>query len=346
VEAARQPEQGGSDPAAPEAIRVIAIGASAGGVGALIETLKGADSMRAAVAVVMHFPAGGNTALPAILSRETDLDVHLARDGDLLEPGVVLVGPPDYHLLVGTRAVRLSTGPRENRARPAIDPLFRSAARSHGPATVAVILSGMLGDGAAGMVTVRRTGGYGIVQSPDDALFAGMPSAALEVAGADAVLPAAEIGPALARLAKERVVRVDRPEEPDIVEMEVEQLQMQTMEGDLTGFTCPECSGALWQHEVGDVLSYRCRVGHAYSLDDLNAAQEEEVEDALWMAVRALEEQVSLLERTHKRLTAGGRTSAAGDRVRMRAADSMKRARTLRDVIARRRGEDSAISSS
>jgi two-component system chemotaxis response regulator CheB len=117
------------------------------------------------------------------------------------------------------------------------------------------------------------------------------------------------------------------------------------MEGDLTGFTCPECRGALWQHEVGDVLSYRCRVGHAFSLDDLNAAQEEEVEDALWIAVRALEEQASLLERTHKRLTAGGRSSTAGERVRMRAADSLKRARTLRDVIARRRGEDSAASS-
>ena len=326
--------------------RVVVIGASAGGVGALGECLAGAGELDAAVLIAMHLPAGGQTSLPAILGRVTSLEVRLAAHHDSLVPGRVLVCPPDHHLLVGRRRVRLSTGPRENRARPAVDPLFRTAAQSHAAGTIAVVLSGMLGDGASGMLAVRRAGGYGIVQDPSDALFGGMPSTALEIAGADAVLKARDIGPELERLAQEEVRVEERPDEPDIVELDPKALQRRTQEGDLTGLTCPECNGALWEHVDGNIVTYRCRVGHAFSSEHLDEAQANSVEDALWMAVRALEEQASLLNRSIRRMTDVGVSDRTTRRMQDRASDALDRAEVLRDVLAKRAEAEALTASS
>jgi two-component system chemotaxis response regulator CheB len=316
--------------------RVIVIGASAGGVGALGECLAGCGDLQAPMLIAMHLPAGGQTSLPAILQRMTPLEVRLARHHERLVTGTVLVCPPDHHLLVGRRRVRLSTGPRENRARPAVDPLFRSAAQSHGAATIAVVLSGMLGDGAAGMLAVRRAGGYGIVQDPQDALFGGMPSTALEIAGADVVLKAADIGEELERLAQEEVRVEEHPDEPDIVELDTKELQRRTQEGELTGLTCPECNAALWEHVDGNIVTYRCRVGHAFSLEHLDEAQTGAVEDAMWMAVRALEEQASLINRSVRRMGMVGTNDRTRRRMQDRASDALDRAEVLRDVLAKR----------
>jgi two-component system chemotaxis response regulator CheB len=198
--------------------RIVVVGGSAGSLGALIEVLAGAPQLAAPVLIAVHMAAGARTSLPSILRRATGHDVRLAAHLELLEPGTVLVCPPDRHMRAGRRRVHLSTGPRENHVRPAVDPLFRSAARSHGAGAIAVVLSGMLDDGAAGMLAVRQAGGYGIVQDPRDALYGGMPSAALEIAGADAVLRASEIGPALEQLVRRplggRGLRVHQDDEP------------------------------------------------------------------------------------------------------------------------------------
>src|SRR5438045_1042009 len=163
--------------------RIVVVGGSAGSLGALIEVLAGAPQLAAPVLIAVHMAAGARTSLPSILRRATGHDVRLAAHLEPLEPGTVLVCPPDRHMRAGRLRVHLSTGPRENHVRPAVDPLFRSAARSHGAGAIAVVLSGMLDDGAAGMLAVRQAGGYGIVQDRRGALYGGMPSAAVAVAG-------------------------------------------------------------------------------------------------------------------------------------------------------------------
>lgn len=184
---------------------LIVVGASAGGVQALRAVVAALPAdLAATVLVVLHVPAEGGSVLATVLGRDTDLDVAPATDGELLVPGTVRVAPPDRHLVVGDEGgvlrVHLAAGPRVNGHRPAVDPLFRSAARVAGPRVVGLVLSGSLDDGAAGLRRVRARGGVAVVQEPGDALHAGMPAAAVAVAGADHVLPAASIGALLAAL--------------------------------------------------------------------------------------------------------------------------------------------------
>jgi two-component system chemotaxis response regulator CheB len=315
---------------------LVVFGASAGGVNALIEALADGSPLNAAVAIVVHMSATQRTVLHEILTRTTGMTARLAADGMPLERGVILVAPPDHHLLVGAETVRLSRGPRENRARPAVDPLFRSAAQSHGPRVVAVVLSGLLGDGAAGLAAVRAAGGVGIVQQPQDAIFPGMPLRALEQAGADRVLAAAEMRAAIEALVDEEVPAgmTDAQDEPDIVELGIDGIQRATEAGTVTPLSCPDCGGALW--EVGQpVGGYRCRVGHAFSLDALVDGQLDVTETALWMAVRALEEHAATLQRAAERLDRDQVESRAAGRMRQGAERSLEHARVIRDLLAR-----------
>lgn len=195
---------------------LVVVGASAGGINALIEALGNGGPIDAAVLVVLHLPPAARTVLPDILARNANTPAVLAQDGQPLERGRILVAPPDRHLLAGRRTVRLSAGPRENRSRPAVDPLFRSAAASHGRRAIAIVLSGMLADGAAGLVAVRRAGGVAVVQEPEDAAFPSMPASALALAGADEVVPAREMRAVIDRLTQEQVEAVEeRPDQPD-----------------------------------------------------------------------------------------------------------------------------------
>jgi two-component system, chemotaxis family, protein-glutamate methylesterase/glutaminase len=183
--------------------RVVGIGASAGGVDALIRLLRDMDAdLPAALLVVLHVPATGRSLLASILNRQTALDVRVAEDGAALAPGRVYVAPPDRHLIVGDGHVRLDRGPKENTVRPAVDPMLRSLAASYGEHSVAVVLSGALGDGSSGALAVKLASGTVIVQDPEDATVPSMPASALRAVGKpDAVLAATDIGPALARLA-------------------------------------------------------------------------------------------------------------------------------------------------
>jgi two-component system chemotaxis response regulator CheB len=183
---------------------VVVVGASAGGVEALSRLVRDLPpDFRAAVFVVLHVPASGTSVLPAILDRHGSLHAAHAVDGEDVKPGRIYVAPPDRHVLVHGSSVRVERGPKENGARPAIDPLFRSAAASCGPRVVGVILSGTLADGAAGLAAVKLRGGATIVQDPRDALYPAMPRNAIVEVGPDSILTAAEIGPALVELTRD-----------------------------------------------------------------------------------------------------------------------------------------------
>jgi two-component system chemotaxis response regulator CheB len=308
---------------------VIGIAASAGGVEALREVVAGLPAeLSAAICVVLHIPPTGRSLLAPILDRATDLDVIVAEDGLPLRAGTVYIAPADHHLLVHSDHVELSRGPKENGVRPAADPMFRSLARSWGADAVAVVLSGALDDGAAGAFAIDQSGGRVIIQDPDDALVPGMPESALAVTAAPQVASAGAIAELLSRLATSAGPRPDgiapRPEAPET------DFEPERPDGPASGFTCPECSGPLWELRVDALTRYRCRVGHAYSEEAMVAAQGTAVEAALWAALEALEERSELLlrlagrveglRRTHERFTEGAR-------------EASERAATLRRIL-------------
>jgi two-component system chemotaxis response regulator CheB len=297
---------------------LVVVGASAGGVEALRVLLGGLPpDFPAAVLVVLHMPASGRSALPAILARSCSLPVHPAVDGAPLEPGTVAVGVPDHHLMVVGDRLMLSRGPRENGSRPAVDVLFRTAARAAGPRVVAVVLSGALDDGAAGMIAVRERGGVGVAQDPDDAIYASMPIHAIEVAGADRVAPVATMGDLLLELVTEEVAAAPSAvselmeKEAAMAEFDAAALSEDDRPGTPSGFGCPSCHGALFTIDEGGMERYRCRVGHAWSPEALAAEQSEALEGALWMALRGLEERAALSRRMGERAEARGHTHTA-----------------------------------
>jgi two-component system chemotaxis response regulator CheB len=295
------------------------VGASAGGVEALCELARALPpGLPAAVFVVCHFPAGASSALPDILSRQGKLLARHARDGEPIYPAHVYVAPPDFHLLLEGKTVRLSRGPREHRFRPAIDILFRSAARAYGPRVVGVLLSGALDDGVAGLLAVRAAGGVAVIQDPADAIFPTLPRSAREIAGADHVAAAAALGPLLTRLVQQAPVGGDAlmtdPVER-IMQTAAHDLDQQARDGrpgNVSIFTCPECGGCMWQVDDKKLVQFRCHVGHGYAAETLLAEQSEALEAALWTAVRTFREKSVLARQLARRAReTGNATSAA-----------------------------------
>ncbi len=291
---------------------IVVVGASAGGVEALRELVAHLPAdFAGCVLVVLHLPPSGTSALPAILDRAGPLPARAARDGDGLEPGMVLVGIPDHHLVVLSETVTVTRGAHENGHRPAVDVLFRSAARHHAGRVTAVVLSGSLDDGAAGMVAVRRRGGEGVVQDFDEALYDAMPRTAAAAGEISNVLPVAKIPPLLSELIAtaptEPVIEAGglMTRETDMADLEPHEMHDPERPGVPAGFGCPSCGGALFQIEEGKLVRFRCRVGHAWSPESLLEQQTLSLESALWMAIRSLEEKVALAtdlgERAHER---------------------------------------------
>jgi two-component system chemotaxis response regulator CheB len=284
---------------------IVVIGASAGGVEALQRVVAGfPPGLRAAVFVVLHVSADGPTALPTILRRAGPLPAHHAVNGEVVSYGRIYVAPPDFHLVLRDGVVRVVHGPRENRTRPAVDPLFRSAALGYGERVIGVVLSGALDDGTAGLYAVKERGGVAIVQDPEDALVPGMPRNAIEYVAVDHVRPAPEIGPLIADLMQEVVSdRAPSPSPRLADESNMAVLEPRTMEDDdkydtqPSPFTCPECHGTLWDIVDGELIRYRCRVGHSYSADSMAIEQGQSTERALWAALRSLEERAALARR-------------------------------------------------
>jgi two-component system chemotaxis response regulator CheB len=280
---------------------IVVIGGSAGALAALKTLLPGLpEDFPAAIFVVMHIGTTTHSVLPEILSRAGPLPAQSARDGAGFERGCIYVAPPDRHLLLDRGRIALRRGPRENLARPAIDPLFRSAAAEFGARVIGVLLSGMLYDGASGLRAIKRCGGIAGVQA--DAPYPEMPSHALDVTDVDHRVPAAEIAALLVRLMGEPAGA--SPEVPEDIRFEarmaageVNGIKVEERLGTLTPLTCPECGGSLWEMEDGPVLRHRCHAGHAYDGKLLLAEQSEVIDWALWSALRVHEERAALLRR-------------------------------------------------
>jgi two-component system chemotaxis response regulator CheB len=288
---------------------MVGIGASAGGVEAL-KRLVGAlpADYHGALFVVVHIGPEAHSTLPAILSRAGRLPAVHATDWMPIEHGRILVAPPDHHLLVERGGVvRVVQGPRENRHRPAIDPLFRSLAWAYGPRAVGVVLTGNLDDGTAGLWALKSCGGTTIVQEPNEADHPQMPMNALMHNPIDHRLPLEGIAALLTRLAREAPGPAESPHSVPGLEDEVACAKLQRSLhhagglGRLSPFTCPSCRGALWELEEGDHLRYRCHTGHAYSQASLLIDQKIAVEDSLYVAVRAMEENAAALRRLAER---------------------------------------------
>jgi two-component system chemotaxis response regulator CheB len=260
-------------------------------------------------------------------------------DGDTIQQGIIYVAPPDQHMLVEQGCIRLLRGPKENRHRPAIDPLFRSASVAYGPRVVGVVLTGSLDDGTAGLVAIKRVGGIAVVQDPNEAFYPGMPLNALEHVHVDYKLPISKIGPLITRLAYEPVDKegaYNVPEDMEI-EMKLTEIDMNALDngkhaGTPSVFSCPECRGVLWEIQDGELVRYRCRVGHAFSLESMMAAQSEGVEEALWAALKTLEESVSLSRRLGDQARQRGQDRLA-QRFEEKLQNAEQRAEMIRSVL-------------
>ncbi len=268
-----------------------------------------------------------------ILSRAGRLPAVQPNDGDRILPGKIYVAPSDYHLLLEEDRITVVRGPRENRFRPAINPLFRSVAATYRSRVIGVILTGMLDDGAAGLWAVKRCGGLAVVQS--DPEFDQMTKAAVNNVAVDHHVPLSEIPPLLDRLVRDPVELQSVPDIPELIHVNDGGAKMKPMEfamdevGQRSVFSCPECNGALWELEEGRQFEYRCHVGNAYSANALRDAQSSALERSLWIALRALKESAGLDDRLARRSEAHGLTSAAAiyaesERQKQSHADQMR----------------------
>ena len=321
---------------------IIVVGASAGGVEALSTLVSALPAdLPAAVCIVLHIPPQATSMLPRILQRCTALTVVAARDHMRSEPGTIYVAPADHHMMVHTGHLRVMRGPRENRHRPAVDPLFRSAALAYGPRVVGVVLTGALDDGTAGLQAIKSAGGVAIVQDPDEAWYPSMPLSALENVRVDYRLPVAEIGAELARLAYEAVDPAPAGATPPQLELEsrISEMDSAAMQGEArpghpSPFSCPECKGVLWEIEDGALMRFRCRTGHAYGAESVLAEQSETLEAALWAALNTLEEHAVLSRRLRDRATDRGHAALAA-RFAEKVREAEQHMLVIRSVLLR-----------
>ncbi len=301
---------------------IIVIGASAGGLkalGAIVVNLP--SDIDAAIFIVQHLPADKPSILPKILADLGSLPASHPSDREPIQKGRIYVAPPDYHLLVNQGSVRVVHGPKENRFRPAIDTLFRSAARAYGSRVVGVVLTGYLDDGTVGLQAVKKRGGVAIVQDPKEAEYPSMPKSALRYVKVDRCVPLAEIPHLLVQLSKQPAAE----EEADLMNEEIEiesniaQQQMNTQEflenveaiGTRTTYTCPECNGSIWQIDKSEPLRFRCHTGHSFTADTFLAEQTLNLEKALWSAIRIMEDKVMFFRQMSERMGSYNLQSAA-----------------------------------
>jgi two-component system chemotaxis response regulator CheB len=282
---------------------IVTIGVSADGLDAL-KTIVGnlpAD-FPAAVFIVRHIGAGGRRLLADILSRSGPLRAVYPEDRDPIQPGHIYVAPPDHHLSLEGGCVRVTHGPKENRHRPSVDVLFRSAALAYGAKVVGVVLTGNLNDGTAGLLAIKKCGGVAVVQDPAEAPCPSMPRSAVERVSVDHCLPVSGIAPVLSTLARDSAnedcpAPSEMEAEVKIATGEITALEAVEKFGKLSEFTCPDCHGVLWELNDNDLLRYRCRAGHAYMAEGLHEEQSDVEENTLWEAFRALEEGAALARR-------------------------------------------------
>lgn len=311
------PDHGGRD--------IIVIGASAGGVEAIrqITAALPAD-LPAAVFIVLHSSPRSRGLLATLLRRVSLLDAFMAEDGAPVVHGQIHVAAPGQHLLLRAGHIHLSRGPRENCARPAVNPLFRTAAATYGDRVIGVVLTGNLDDGTAGLLAIADAGGVTVVQDPDEAAYPGMPSSAVENMRVDHVAPLADIPALLDRLVREPRTAHALPRASRTPAMHGEDgmrwLGSYADPGRAAGLSCPECDGPLWEVRDGDLLEFGCLIGHRFSPETLAHASDSALEDTLSVSLRALEERVRMAERLAENARERGQNSIRADR-RVREAE-------------------------
>jgi two-component system chemotaxis response regulator CheB len=319
---------------------IVVVGASAGGVSTL-RTLVAAWSgeINAAVFIVQHTAPDGPALLPEILKSTTALPVRHAVDQEPIARGQIYVAPPDHHLVIARDQVLVTRGPKEHFARPAIDPLFRSAALTYGPRVIGVILTGRLDDGTHGLWAVKERGGIAVVQDPDEAAYPSMPMNALRYVLVDHCVPVAEIGPLVERLSRER--RPTHGEYPMSKELELETRIAKGEHvapedvvrlGEPSPFTCPDCHGVLTRLKNDNIVRFRCYTGHAYSFQTLLDEVSTDLENNLWNAIRALEESALLLEHFAKHLDDTAQDRGRAAILRQKSNEAGKRAAIIRQA--------------
>jgi two-component system chemotaxis response regulator CheB len=281
---------------------IVVIGTSAGGLEALDKLIGQLPTdLPAALFIVQHMaPENSGVALLHKLGKHKAFKCKLASSGESYEKGQIYIAPPDYHLLVKKRTLLVTKGARENRYRPAIDPLFRSAAVAHGPHVIGMVLTGMLDDGTAGLIAIKKCGGVTVVQDPKDAAYPEMPQSALNNLTVDYCVPIAEMGRLLEKLAHEppgkgKSIPKDVRTEALIAERVLSDVAQMNGLGRQVPYNCPNCGGVLWEIDNPDVERYRCHTGHSFTASALLTIQSEKIEETLWTSLRMFEERKNLL---------------------------------------------------
>lgn len=311
--------------------RVIVVGGSAGGISAFCAVLKGIPrNFRAPILAVIHISEEPNT-LSSVLQRCSLLKVVDPITPEPIHAGKVYIAPPNRHLIVKSGCATSVMGPRENRHRPSVAGLFRSAARSYRHSVVAVILSGALDDGSAGALAVKSRGGTVIVQEPADAEVPDMPANVMRQVSTDYCVKLKQIAPLLKRLVAAKGAE-------DLPEVEAAECDEETdnepvaSKNEPIAFTCPECGGALLQINDRGATQWRCHVGHRYSLSSFSEAHADAVERAVWVALRKLRERQSLNEQLARENTA---SPDIKKRFKENASSAAHDIQLLEEVLAR-----------
>ena len=289
---------------------IVVVGASSGGFEALKTLVRGLPiDLNASILIVWHVSPDVFGVLPQVLNKLKAMPAAHALDREEIRTGRIYVAPPDHHMLVDDGHIRLTRGPRENLFRPAIDPLFRSAAYRYGPNVIGIILSGSLDDGTSGLWTVKRRGGIAVVQDPNDAEVPSMPENAMREVDVDYTVPIAEMPKLVVNLIQEqnmrsRVAIEHSGEESNRLQVEIgiaaaaekSALESGIMNfGDISPYTCPECHGVLSAIRESSTKRFRCHTGHAFTVDSLLATISENIETSLWNALRGVDESIILL---------------------------------------------------
>lgn len=321
---------------------IIVIGASAGGL-QLLRKLAAAfpPDLKAAVFVVMHTAPDGPGYLAEILGTVSKIPALFPKDGDVITPRRIYVAPPDHHMMLDGNRILVVRGPRENRFRPAIDPLFRSAAVHYGPRAIGVILSGMLDDGASGLLAIKQCGGITVVQDPVEADYPEMIENAQLAVAPDFTISVSAMPDLFAKLMSEpvRMNNHDKsPEERLRIEADLAAVRRTGAEntaalGKLSRLVCPECSGSLWEVDDEHILRFRCHIGHAFSAQSLAADQSSALERALSIALRTMDDTAALAGRLAQEAEHKDRTQSAL-MFRHRRDEAKQNADLIRGILA------------
>ena len=319
---------------------IIVIGASAGGTSALKQLVAQLpDDFLGTLFIVLHISPEHRNVLPQILARLCPLPVVQATDSEAIQPSRIYVAPPDHHLVVEQGHVRVTRGPKENRFRPSVDVLFRSAARAYGQRVIGVILTGALDDGAAGLEAVKERGGIAVVQDPFDALYPSMPIQAMKAVAVDHCVPITELGSVLVSLANEAILeeevnQVSKEMEIEVgVALEDNALERGIMKiGEPSPYSCPECHGVLLRLKQGKLIRFRCHTGHAYSPNSLLVEVTKSIEDALWSTLRGIEESEMLMSHIAQHLHEANDGDTA-ELFKQKANDAKRRADLVRQAV-------------